>query len=186
MKTKLEEAAEKFAVKEINSCESYHDLHYGFLKGAQWQSERMYSKEDMQLAFEAGYKKGFSGYPNTENWKELPFEPWFTQFKPTGTNKNETDRGEITTMRTTTDDNNPDNNTTVNTPSLRKHITNYLNDISTHGTRNELIEATNVLHDFMLYINEMESDEIFEDNTPNKLQTLNQPHPSSSTGWGGC
>jgi len=43
--------------------------------------ERMYSEEDMKLAFDAGHKKGFSGYPNTENWKELPFNEWFEQFK---------------------------------------------------------------------------------------------------------
>ena len=41
----------------------------------------MYSKEHLKEAFEAGHKKGFSGYPNTENWKELPFEKWFEQFK---------------------------------------------------------------------------------------------------------
>ena len=47
----------------------------------EWQAERMYSEEDLKRAFEAGHKKGFSGYPNTENWKELPFEKWFEQFK---------------------------------------------------------------------------------------------------------
>ena len=45
------------------------------------QQERMYSEGDLKRAFEAGHKKGFSGYPNTENWKELPFEKWFEQFK---------------------------------------------------------------------------------------------------------
>ena len=54
---------------------------YSFKDGAKWQAERMYSKEDLKEAFEAGHKKGFSGYPNTENWKELPFEEWFKQFK---------------------------------------------------------------------------------------------------------
>jgi len=38
-----------------------------FKAGAKWMKERMYSEEDMKLAFEAGHKKGFSGYPNTEN-----------------------------------------------------------------------------------------------------------------------
>jgi hypothetical protein len=45
------------------------------------QIKRMYSEEDMKLAFEAGHKKGFSGYPNTENWKELSFEDWFINIK---------------------------------------------------------------------------------------------------------
>ena len=52
-----------------------------FLVKHKWQAERMYSEEDLKEAFEAGHKKGFSGYPNTENWKELPFEKWFEQFK---------------------------------------------------------------------------------------------------------
>ena len=55
-----------------------------WIEGAKWQQEQdknKYSEEDMKLAFEAGHKKGFSGYPNTENWKELPFEEWFKQFK---------------------------------------------------------------------------------------------------------
>jgi hypothetical protein len=56
-------------------------LRDAFVKGAKWQAERMYSEEDLKEAFEAGHKKGFSGYPNTENWKELPFEKWFEQFK---------------------------------------------------------------------------------------------------------
>jgi hypothetical protein len=46
-----------------------------------FQQETSYNEKDMKLAFEAGYKKGFSGYPNTENWKELPFKEWFNQFK---------------------------------------------------------------------------------------------------------
>ena len=56
-------------------------LRDAFVKGAKWQAERMYSKEHLKEAFEAGHKKGFSGYPNKENWKELPFEKWFEQFK---------------------------------------------------------------------------------------------------------
>ena len=54
------------------------DVYVNEIKEAQ---ERMYSEEDLKRAFEAGHKKGFSGYPNTENWKELPFEKWFEQFK---------------------------------------------------------------------------------------------------------
>jgi len=34
LEQELEDAAESFAVKEINECESYHDLHYGFKQGA--------------------------------------------------------------------------------------------------------------------------------------------------------
>ncbi len=59
----------------------YKTYQTGFKEGAEWMQERMYSEQDMKLAFEAGYKKGFSGYPNTENWKELPFDEWFKNIK---------------------------------------------------------------------------------------------------------
>ena len=74
MKETLEEAAANLA--DPNICKTDN-----WIAGAKWQAERMYSEEDLREAFEAGHKKGFSGYPNTENWKELPFEKWFEQFK---------------------------------------------------------------------------------------------------------
>ena len=85
----LEEAAEEFYSEQSKSYEDEIEpmfdtsryLVAGFIDGAKWQAERMYSEEDLKRAFEAGHKKGFSGYPNTENWKELPFEKWFEQFK---------------------------------------------------------------------------------------------------------
>ena len=70
----LKEAAKRLFPNEMEE----YDI---FLIGARWQMERSYSEEDMKLAFEYGHKKGFSGYPNTENWKELPFKEWFEQFK---------------------------------------------------------------------------------------------------------
>ena len=45
------------------------------------QYKDFYNVRDLKKAFEAGYKKGFSGYPSTENWKELTFEEWLKQFK---------------------------------------------------------------------------------------------------------
>ena len=35
---------------------------------------------------------------------------------------------------------------------LREWITMYLDDIESYGTETELNEATDVLHDFMLYV----------------------------------
>jgi hypothetical protein len=64
-------------IPDKDSCEASIRM----LERAKTEFERMYSEEDMKLAFEAGHKKGFSGYPNTENWKELPFKEWFEQFK---------------------------------------------------------------------------------------------------------
>jgi hypothetical protein len=104
----LEEAAENYGWRiKINTFSNpvkANDLansaKQDFIEGAKWQQEKsrqnhlmmdeighfqfskpkMYSEEDMKFAFEAGHKKGFSGYPNTENWKELSFDKWFEQF----------------------------------------------------------------------------------------------------------
>jgi hypothetical protein len=77
----LEEAAEQYVIDESYLPVYKEECERSFKNGALWQAERMYSEEDLKEAFEAGHKKGFSGYPNTENWKELPFEKWFEQFK---------------------------------------------------------------------------------------------------------
>ena len=88
----LEEAAERFFNKrakeegfenwtQIIVQQEWEFIETFPIEFAKWQAERMYSEEDLKEAFEAGHKKGFSGYPNTENWKELPFEKWFEQFK---------------------------------------------------------------------------------------------------------
>ena len=83
-KETAEEAAERkytqgvYVINGIDICEASREC---FVDGAKWQQERMYSEEDIKLAFEAGHKKGFSGYPNTENWKAPSFEEWFEQFK---------------------------------------------------------------------------------------------------------
>lgn len=76
----VEEAAENYVRNEPDATLKLISK-YSFKDGAKWQAERMYSEEDLKRAFEAGHKKGFSGYPNTENWKELPFEKWFEQIK---------------------------------------------------------------------------------------------------------
>ena len=83
----LKEAAERlypfnpYSIGNGIKYDEYAKERRCFKEGAEWQQERMYSEEDLKEAFEAGHKKGFSGYPNTENWKELPFEKWFEQFK---------------------------------------------------------------------------------------------------------
>ena len=53
--------------------------------------------------------------------------------------------------------NNPGNtnNNTMNMSVLREHITLYLNDISSYDDENLLTEATNVLNDFVLYVESM-------------------------------
>lgn len=68
-----------FAYKEPNPIE------IALIKHAQeierQQQERSYNEEDMKLAFESGHKKGFSGYPNTENFRQPNFEEFIKQFK---------------------------------------------------------------------------------------------------------
>ena len=81
----LEEVAHKmlvdYGIKSIGQSIGVPTVKKLMVNMAKWQAERMHSEEDLKEAFEAGHKKGFSGYPNTENWKELPFEKWFEQFK---------------------------------------------------------------------------------------------------------
>jgi hypothetical protein len=48
---------------------------------------------------------------------------------------------------------NTDNN--LNMTVLREYITMYLDDIESYGTRKELADATDVLFDFVKYINAM-------------------------------
>ena len=38
-------------------------------------------KELLQIAFKAGHERGYSGYPNTNNWTKPEFEEWFEQNK---------------------------------------------------------------------------------------------------------
>jgi hypothetical protein len=72
----LEEAAENYASKKLqrpitiyNSLESNVPEYVGFIEGAKWQQERMYSEEELEVAF-------FEGRENT-----LSFNEWFEQFK---------------------------------------------------------------------------------------------------------
>jgi hypothetical protein len=56
--------------------------------------------------------------------------------------------------------NNPGN---LNMTVLRNHITMYLNDIESYGTRKELADATDVLFDFVKYINALDGEQAMID-----------------------
>jgi hypothetical protein len=78
----VEEASNNFAIKEIEQCTSYHDLHYGFNEGAKWQAERMYSEEEVYellLKHQSAYR---SVVRNTSplDWS-FDIKQWFEQFK---------------------------------------------------------------------------------------------------------
>ena len=53
--------------------------------------------------------------------------------------------------------NNPGNtdNNTMNMTVLRNHITMYLDDVESYGSRKDLADATDVLFDFVKYIDAM-------------------------------
>jgi len=79
--TTIEEAAEKYAKTAEGIDIPYQNgLYYGFVEGAKWQAERMYSEEDMRKAFKDGSW--------VTSWSDMgismkydTFEEWFEQFK---------------------------------------------------------------------------------------------------------
>ena len=76
-KETLEEAAEKFA----DDCTLVSDAaaYKGFIDGAKWQQERMYSAEDMRKAYDQGIDDSFDiGFSNKD---DTNFNKWFEQFK---------------------------------------------------------------------------------------------------------
>ena len=76
-KETLEEAAEKFA----DDCTLVSDAaaYKGFIDGAKWQQERMYSAEDMRKAYDQGIDDSFDiGFSNKD---DANFNKWFKQFK---------------------------------------------------------------------------------------------------------
>ncbi len=69
----LEEAAERLAKihcdVRVNTNTTEFQIQQLIIKGAKWQQERMYSEEELEVAF-------FEGRENN-----LPFTEWFQKFK---------------------------------------------------------------------------------------------------------
>ena len=65
----LEEAAHEYFKRGQLGFEKASDTEEAFLKGAKWMQERMYSEEELEVAF-------FEGRENN-----LPFTEWFEKFK---------------------------------------------------------------------------------------------------------
>lgn len=85
MDKELEEAAENYANKWYESTGELSVFtaavsKNSFKHGATWQAERMYSEEDLKLAFEGGelFMIGGTGMGSID--KE-DFADWFKQFK---------------------------------------------------------------------------------------------------------
>ena len=81
MKEETQEAAELYAepyrCPKTADTREYckHDIISAFNNGAKWQSERMYSEEDMKKAYERGM------FAIIETGHGDTFEEWFEQFK---------------------------------------------------------------------------------------------------------
>jgi hypothetical protein len=71
-KETLEEAAGKYAGKYALSTR--HISYIGFEDGAKWQSEKMYSEEDLRRAYTVGKHGGV-------NQMYYDFNEWFEQNK---------------------------------------------------------------------------------------------------------
>ncbi len=70
-KETLEEAAERVFTPSYTNYKVRRD---GFIEGAKWQAERMYSEEELRKSFHVGRL-----YQGRES--DTTFEGWFEQFK---------------------------------------------------------------------------------------------------------
>lgn len=78
-KETLEEAA-KNESEYLADWEDKDMYENGFIAGAEWQSERMYSEEDIREAFRQGQDN--MDYSDTYGWiSKLTEQEWFEQFK---------------------------------------------------------------------------------------------------------
>jgi hypothetical protein len=78
----LEEAAEKYAHNyfEMHS-NHYKGLNEGFIKGAKWQAERMYSEEDMKSTIEKTVEQCNKMMQESYGLLEIDVDYIFEQFK---------------------------------------------------------------------------------------------------------
>ena len=78
-KETLEEAAYRL------SAEKFEPKHIGFMlgviEGTKWQSERMYSEEEVKSAFKNGFNIGYGSPVQDLDLKNEHCEKWFEQFK---------------------------------------------------------------------------------------------------------
>jgi len=89
----LEEASWKYnPLKKLDG----EFIRHAFKEGAKWQQERMYSEEDMKLAYFSAIQSTGEGWngeyaegnnPNIEDKFSEGFKEWFEQFKKQGGNQ---------------------------------------------------------------------------------------------------
>jgi len=86
----LEEASWKYnPLKKLDG----EFIRHAFKEGAKWQQERMYTEEDMKLAYFSAIQSTGEGWngeyaegnnPNIEDKFSEEFKEWFEQFKKNG------------------------------------------------------------------------------------------------------
>jgi len=89
----LEEASWKYnPLKKLDG----EFIRHAFKEGAKWQQERMYSEDDMKLAYFSAIQSTGEGWngeyaegnnPNIEDKFSEGFKEWFEQFKKQGGDK---------------------------------------------------------------------------------------------------
>ncbi len=82
MRETLEEAAERLTHHEALSWENTLSKRC-FIEGAEWQAERMYSEEDMKLAYKTGARLALISQSDLALCKgKFPTpDEWFNEFK---------------------------------------------------------------------------------------------------------
>ena len=61
-------------------CKSYYNEE-DFIRGAQWQAERMYSEEDMKKAFKVGFSIGYGSDTYAIDERNKSCEQWIERIK---------------------------------------------------------------------------------------------------------
>jgi hypothetical protein len=70
----------KETLEEAAGRHIHGDKRKNFIRGAEWQAERMYSEEDMREAFKQGHSSARKGSYNQITEQE-DFDKWFEQNK---------------------------------------------------------------------------------------------------------
>jgi hypothetical protein len=84
MRETLEEAAENES-EYLADYEDKEAYQKAFIEGAEWQAERMYSEEDMKLAYKTGARLALISQSDLALCKgKFPTpDEWFNEFKKT-------------------------------------------------------------------------------------------------------
>jgi hypothetical protein len=78
----LEEAAEKYVKSDLKKTPLYWLFHDTFKDGAKWQAKRMYSEEEIAIAFNEGQAYSVTGkLVDGKEWVKTHKKEWFEQLK---------------------------------------------------------------------------------------------------------